>query len=293
MFDTGTALATVRSYFEAWNRQDPDGIVATFAPGGTYEDPFTPAPLCGDGIAEYAGGLFKMVPDTTFEVVSMEPNAARVVVQWVMKGVNSGPLPSGPPSGRAICVPGCDVIDVGEDGISKVRGYYDQKIMFEQLGYTVEVLPAPNDSMRFGISMHVQNGNRTVPGAFGLTVLNVRDAGEGRDVGSITERIIGGMTSMKGFISFLGVSMADRLFTITAWETVEDIDQLNRDPKHREGVRQVYQNDLGTGAMLSVWEPVRIKQIARCPECEEMYQAGPEVNACPSGHPAAEPAMVF
>jgi hypothetical protein len=32
-------------YFEAWNRHDPDSIVATFAEGGTYSDPNVPEGL--------------------------------------------------------------------------------------------------------------------------------------------------------------------------------------------------------------------------------------------------------
>ena len=34
-------------YFEAWNRHDPDSIVATFAEGGTYSDPNVPEGLTG------------------------------------------------------------------------------------------------------------------------------------------------------------------------------------------------------------------------------------------------------
>jgi hypothetical protein len=39
------AITVVQQYFEAWNRHDPDGIVATFAEGGTYRDPNAPKGL--------------------------------------------------------------------------------------------------------------------------------------------------------------------------------------------------------------------------------------------------------
>ena len=49
------ALSVAQEYFDAWNRHDAAGIVATFAEGGTYTDPLAPA-LTGGAIAAYAGG---------------------------------------------------------------------------------------------------------------------------------------------------------------------------------------------------------------------------------------------
>jgi hypothetical protein len=34
-----SALEVAQEYFNAWNRRDPAGIVATFMEGGTYNDP--------------------------------------------------------------------------------------------------------------------------------------------------------------------------------------------------------------------------------------------------------------
>ncbi|HZQ41986.1 MAG TPA: nuclear transport factor 2 family protein [Acidobacteriaceae bacterium] len=58
------------SYADAWNRHDADGIVATFADGGTYCDPTTPGPLTGAAIGEYASGLWSAFPDLSFQLTS-------------------------------------------------------------------------------------------------------------------------------------------------------------------------------------------------------------------------------
>jgi hypothetical protein len=58
-----------------------------------------------------------------------------------MTGTNTGPLPefSGP-TGRAVDLPGADIIDISPDGIVKIVGYFDQVTFFRQLG--VELQPA-------------------------------------------------------------------------------------------------------------------------------------------------------
>ena len=63
-------LEVAQTYFDAWNRRDPDAITATFADGGTYSDPTTGQPLAGQAIAEYTSGLFAAFPDLSLELVS-------------------------------------------------------------------------------------------------------------------------------------------------------------------------------------------------------------------------------
>ena len=42
------ATDLVQEYFDAWNRHDPEAIVATFVQGGTYTDPTPPKGLAGE-----------------------------------------------------------------------------------------------------------------------------------------------------------------------------------------------------------------------------------------------------
>lgn len=64
------ATDVAQSYFDAWNRRDPDAIVATFAEGGTYTDPNVPEGLRDRAIGEYAAGLFTAFPDLSFDIIS-------------------------------------------------------------------------------------------------------------------------------------------------------------------------------------------------------------------------------
>ena len=44
------ARDVANNYFDAWNRRDPELVVATFAEGGTYEDPTTGGQAGGPAI---------------------------------------------------------------------------------------------------------------------------------------------------------------------------------------------------------------------------------------------------
>ena len=41
-------VALARRYFDAWRQRDAAAVLATLAPGGTYEDPLTGGPIEGD-----------------------------------------------------------------------------------------------------------------------------------------------------------------------------------------------------------------------------------------------------
>src|SRR5262245_55973150 len=87
-------------YFEAWNRHDPDAILAALTDDGTYEDPMTEGPLTGDALAAYCGGLFAGFPDVHFDVFDeVETTPTTASARWRMIGTNTGATPQGPPTG--------------------------------------------------------------------------------------------------------------------------------------------------------------------------------------------------
>ena len=80
-------LDVAQEYFDAWNRRNPAAIVATFAEGGTYNDPASGGDLSGQALVEYTSGLFSAFPDLSFEIVSAVPAGDNVVAaQWLMRG---------------------------------------------------------------------------------------------------------------------------------------------------------------------------------------------------------------
>src|ERR1700761_1424236 len=116
-----------QSYADAWNRHDADGIVATFADGGTYTDPTTPGPLTGAAIGEYARGLWDAFPDLSFEMGRMmrgdDGAGNSISAEWVMRGTNTGSMIGLPPTGRAVEVGGVDIAVVEDGRLRSVHGY--------------------------------------------------------------------------------------------------------------------------------------------------------------------------
>lgn len=136
-------MAAAQRYFAAWNRRDPEALVAAFAPGGTYSDPATGGELAGQAIGAYAGGLFAAFPDLQFELVSAASAGEDVVAaEWVMRGTNSRPFGYNPPTGRTIALPGADVITVADGAVRSVRGYFDMSAFVTQLGLHAMLAPA-------------------------------------------------------------------------------------------------------------------------------------------------------
>jgi steroid delta-isomerase-like uncharacterized protein len=285
------ATDVVQGYFDAWNRHDPEAIAATFVQGGTYTDPNAPEGLSGRAIAEYASGLFAAFPDLLFDLVSHSSTDDGVVAaRWVMRGTNTGPLRENPPTGGTVALPGADFIAVEGDKIRSVQGYFDRSTFVEQLGLQVIVQPRSVGPFSFGSSVRAQSGKRTKPGAVSLTWIQVRSEEEAQEVRNYSRAAAAEMVDMPGFIAWIGVTIAERLFTITAWEDTESPQQLRHSAPHEEAVEQFFSTDFATSVLTSVWKPERINALwVRCGACGSLedYELSGGTSRC--GEPLPEP----
>lgn len=270
-------------YFDAWNQRDPAAIVATFAEGGTYSDPTVPA-LTGSALATYTSGLFAAFPDLSFEIVSAAQTGDHAIAaQWMMRGTNTGPLAGGPPTGKAVALPGADFITVDGDKIRSVQGYFDQKTFLEQLGLQVIAQPYSLGPFSFGTGATMQVGKHTKPGAFSLTSIRVR-SDEVQQLNEYGTRVLGEMAQMPGFISFAGLLANNCGYTITAWEDAESASQMLRANAHREAMKVFLGSDFAEGGMTSVWIPHHINALwVRCTACGRMSDYDRDEGKCQCG----------
>jgi steroid delta-isomerase-like uncharacterized protein len=285
------ATDVVQGYFDAWNRHDPEAIAATFVQGGTYTDPNAPEGLSGRAIAEYSSDLFAAFPDLLFDLVSHSSTDDEVVAaRWVMRGTNTGPLRGNPPSGGTVVLPGADFIAVEGDKIRSVQGYFDRSTFVEQLGLQVIVQPRSVGPFSFGYSVRAQSGRRTKPGAVSLTWIQVRSEEEAQEVRNYSRAAAAEMVDMPGFIAWIGVVIAERLFTITAWEDTQSPQQLRHSGPHEEAVERFFSTDFATSVLTSVWKPERINALwVRCEACGNLedYELTGGRSRC--GEPLPEP----
>jgi steroid delta-isomerase-like uncharacterized protein len=279
------AMQVAEGYFDAWNRRDADAIVASFASGGTYSDPSAGENLRGDAIAAYAKGLWSAFPDLSFETVSVADNGAGLVAaQWIMRGTNSGSMFGLPPTGRSVTLPGADFIQVAGDRIRSVQGYFDSRAVPDQLGLQVTVQPHAIGPFSFGTSVAARTGKKTKPGAFSITQIEARSGDEVQQIKELSRRTAVDMLSMEGFIGWVGMTIGQRMMTVTAWEHPDNPRQLMRGGAHQEAMHQFFGPGLGGSAMTSVWIPERIGAMrVRCPACDRLLEAAKAEGKCECG----------
>jgi steroid delta-isomerase-like uncharacterized protein len=287
-----TSLDIAKRYLDAWNAHDADAIVKTFAANGTYRDPTT-GEISGDAIAGNAKRLWSAFPDLSFEVVSIaEAGAGRVVAEWIMKGTNSEAFQGLPATGRAISLPGVDVIEIGVDGIKAVKGYFDTRAVPDQLGLQVLVQPFKVGPFSFGNSITVQSGKKTKPGAFGITTIWNSDA-QTDEIRDMTRATATEMLRMEGFIGVSFFRIGGRGVTISAWEKPEHTKQLMRGGTHTEAMRKFWA-ELGDSAYTSVWVPDHINPLwVRCTVCRKMNDYEKNSGVCSCGQRLPEAPAYF
>jgi steroid delta-isomerase-like uncharacterized protein len=283
------ALSITQKYFEAWNRHDGGGIVATFAEGGTYTDPSAPA-LTGEAIAAYAGSLWAAFPDLSFELAGATlAGNGLVATQWLMKGTNTGLFQGLPPSGRSVALPGADFIQIEGDKIRSVQGYFDAGEVPRQLGLQILVQPDALGPFRFSMATAVQSGKRAKPGAFSITSIQARSEGEVEQLGEYGRQIAEDMLQMPGFLGWTGLVIGDRLLTVTAWDNPESPRQLTREGTHLQAMQAFFGPEIAAGGYTSGWVPERINATwVRCTQCGRMADYERANGQCECGQALPE-----
>lgn len=287
------SMELANAYFEAWNKRNAEAIVAVFADSGTYSDPTTNGRLSGQAIGEYAKGLWSAFPDLSFEIRSAAQTAEnKVVAEWTMNGTNTGAFAGLPPTQKPVSLPGVDVIETGPEGIVSVTGYFDSRLVPEQLGLQILVQPHSIGPFSFGNSVAVQTGKQTKPGAFSITTI-WNDAEQDEDVRALSRETAQEMLGMEGFIGLALLRVGGRGITISAWEKPEDAKQLFRSKAHREAMSRFW-TDLGNSAFTSVWAPDHYNPLwVRCPSCRKMNDHEKNAGQCACGSPLPEAPAYF
>jgi steroid delta-isomerase-like uncharacterized protein len=287
---TVAAIDVAYQYFDAWNRHDAAGVVATFSPNGIYTDPTTRGPLSGEALAQYVNGLAAAFPDFSFEIISAPPAGDGMVAgQWLMKGTNTGPFAGAPPTGKSVTLPGADFITVEGDKICSVQGYFDQRTLVEQLGLQVIVQPYSIGPFTFGASVRATTGKRAKPGAFSATWIEVRSEEEVNEVRERGRQVAQEMMQMPGFISSANMVVGRRLITTTAWENAEAPKQLLRGGAHKEAMDRFFGPDFAVVATTMVFVPEHINAMwMRCTACGQMADYEQGQGKCQCGQPLPE-----
>jgi heme-degrading monooxygenase HmoA len=154
--------------------------------------------------------------------------------------------------------------------IRSVQGYFDSRELPDQLGLQIVVQPKSVGPFTFGTAVAVQTGKETRPGAFSITELKAT-ADDRAKVEEYSKQVAAEMGTMAGFIGWIGITIGERMMTVTAWTDTSDIERLRREGTHKEAIDAFMKGQVGDGGYTSVWTPSRISpQRVRCLSCRTM-----------------------
>jgi len=278
----------VEPYFGGWNARDPEAVVAAFAHGGTYTDPTVTGPaLTGTAIAEHARALLTAFPDLNRELLGGQPaDGDRVITQWLMRGTNTGTWNGQPPTGLPVALRGVDVITIRAGKISSVEGYFDRQGLAEQLGFEMRPLPPVAGPFQFGYAVRASAGSCTVPGVFSLTWIDARSEVEADEVKLTAAAVALELAQEPGFLSWVGMEIGSRLYTVTAWESGDAVRQVMRNRTHLAAVKRFLTEDFCAAGSTGVWSAHHLNAVSvRCPSCARLTDRAKASGSCDCGRP--------
>ena len=126
----------VRTFIDAHNRHDIDGMLAQLADDAEIADPASPIPLHGkDSIRPQYELIFGAVPDIHFEVTQMIAEGDRVFAALHTTGTGSGDFMGNDITGKAIEVLESMHVRIEQDKIAWGQFYSDTAKLSRELGY--------------------------------------------------------------------------------------------------------------------------------------------------------------
>lgn len=275
-------VAQTGRYFEAWRQRDAGAVLATLAPGGTYEDPLTGGPIAGDAFAGYMRTLWDAFPDLDFTPGEIHRVADGTVHgSWRMQGRNTGAFHGLPPTGRAVDLPGIDVVHVAPEGVTGVRGYFDSAAVPRQLGLDVVVQPKEIGPFRFGVSVVVRRPKLVAPAVLAFTELIAAADEHVQPIRDMSRQLVVEQLGNEAFLGFTSSVAGRRMTTVSAWSSQEAMSAALRGGTHAQAMQRFYCDGIAAGGYTAVYAPLRHGPYWRhCDACGAMSRMSAPEGAC-------------
>lgn len=129
-------MSIVREFEKAFNRQDTDGLVACFTPGGSYVDTFFGAHSGSTGLRAMFERMFHEGRGYSWvmDVVVESGNVA--AAEWTFGYVVSDAIARS--AGRPVRFRGMSVFELEGGRIARYREYFNEGVALLQLGFKPE-----------------------------------------------------------------------------------------------------------------------------------------------------------
>jgi steroid delta-isomerase-like uncharacterized protein len=138
------ARKLIERLVRAWNDHDADAVASCYATDAVSRDVTLAEPLRGrDAIRNAVETYIRAFPDIRFEIRRIACDGDLICEEWRATGTHEGDLMGLPPTNREGTTIGCNVIEVGDDGlIHSETTYWDAAGLYRQLGALPELARA-------------------------------------------------------------------------------------------------------------------------------------------------------
>lgn len=250
------AADAAEQYRDAWNRHDPAAVRGTFAAAGSYLSPITGGRLTGAGIERHARELLDAFPDLVFETRAEGAIGDELAVQeWLVRGTHTGPLNGNPPTGRAIALPGVDVLATAGGLIASARAYFDRRTFAEQLGLRVLVQPAALGPIAFGYCVRMAASFENVPTLLSLTSIRARSEDDMPRLVSVSQSLMAELGGDPGFVNYLGAVVGTSMWTMSTWGVLTAATRRDFVAARRREIAGYLASGLAESALTRLWVP--------------------------------------
>ena len=126
--------SVVRGYFEAYNTQRPEAVMALVHPDHIYHPPGVAEPMDRRGRQADEAPFFAAFSEIESVIEDQIAEGDRVATRVTMRCMHSGPYGGIPATGRRITIPFIDISTVRDGKILEEWAEFDMRGLLRQLG---------------------------------------------------------------------------------------------------------------------------------------------------------------
>jgi steroid delta-isomerase-like uncharacterized protein len=129
-------MSIVREFEKAFNKQDVDGLVACFTPGGSYVDTFFGPHTGTAALRAMFERMFREGRDYSWKMDVLVESRDAAAAEWTFSYVVSDAIPRS--AGRRVGFRGVSVFELEGGRVARYREYFNEGVALLQLGFKPE-----------------------------------------------------------------------------------------------------------------------------------------------------------
>jgi ketosteroid isomerase-like protein len=129
-------MSIVRDFEKAFNKQDVEGLVACFTPGGSYVDTFFGPHAGTAALRAMFERMFHEGRDYSWKMDMIVESRDAAAAEWTFSYVASDAVPRS--AGRRVTFRGASLFELEGGRVARYREYFNEGVALLQLGFRPE-----------------------------------------------------------------------------------------------------------------------------------------------------------